>query len=227
MTGNFIIIILFISSMVFSQHLPTKELLDLGVSREEIEISNSLHGDNGIGRYYLISRLKNLSKKTNINNYQIKYELYSPEGKLIPLAGDDDLISRGELIYFEFIRDEIVLIEKLPSLRNQITIVRFDLKNGKINERINADIPCEYGKECDWINYKEKTLAFFTNNVINKGLQNNSIYEYNWHLNKFTLIFGKLPFTIDAATGRNLKLKNVKYNHHTKRFEYKNEIHSK
>ena len=211
-------IILILTFFISCRRMPLQEMKKLGISQEEIDITTSLKGKNGVNGYYLIVRQQSKIINPNIKNFINNIELFTPENKLVPLTNYD--FNQSEIIYFEFIKNELVIIEKVFSLRNRIRISRYNLVNRELKKIINAEVACEYARECEWIKFNDKKLAFFTNNQPNNELKLSSIYEYDWQTNNTKLIFEGLPFIIDAVTGRNLELKDVKYNRQRNEFEY-------
>lgn len=211
-------ILLLLPLFVSCQNLPISDLKSKGITQEEIEKTTSLNGENGVNNYFLIFRQTNKSQNPNFKYFINNYDLYSPNAELITLTQNRN--SQSDIIYFEFQNEEIVLIEKIKGIRKQIRISKYDLKTARLKIDFNAEIPCKSENDCEWIIIKEKKLAFFTNVEANEGLEHNSIYEYNWRTNEIKLVFGKLAPAIDAVSGRNFEVKDVKYNQERKEFEY-------
>lgn len=211
-------LILLLPWLISCQQLPIEELKKKGVTQEEINLTSALIGENGANDYYLIFRQKNTSQNPNMKLLINNYELYTPGGALIPLTKHKH--TQSELFFFEFLGDEIMLIEKVFGLRKQIRISKYHTKVENLKTLITAEIPCKSKNDCEWINYEENKLAFFTNLEANEGLEQSSIYEYDWITDEIKLIFGKLPMSIDAATGRNFALSDVRFNRNNKNFEY-------
>lgn len=211
-------ILLLVLLFVSCQNLPISQLKSKGVTQEEIDKTNSLNGKNGVNNYFLIFRQKNKSQNPNFKYYTNSFDLYTPNAELVTLTQNEN--SQSEIIYFEFINEQIVLIEQIIGLRDQIRISKYDLITTELIVVFNSEIPCKFQSDCEWIMFEEKKLAFFTNIEANEGLEHSSIYEYNWETNETKLVFGKLPPAIDAVTGRNFKLLDVKFNQEKNEFEY-------
>ncbi len=212
------LILLLSPVLITCQNLPIDALKRKGITQEEIDNTISLNGKNGVNNYFLISRQTNKSQNPNIKIYTNYFNLYTPTAEMITLTQNKN--RQTDLIYFEFQNEEIVLIEKIKGLRKQIRISKYDLITNRLKVIINAEIPCRLENNCEWIKIKEKKLAFFTNAETNEELEHSSIYEFNWQTNEIKLVFGKLPPAIDATTGRNLELIDVKYNQERNEFEY-------
>ncbi len=211
-------IFLIIPFFISCQHLPIQELKKKGLTQEEINKTNSLNGKNGVNDNFLIFRQKNISQNPNFKMFTNNFELYRPEGELVSLTEYKN--NQSEIVYFEFLGEEILMIERILGLRKQIRISKYNTNTTESKIVLNAEIPCKFENDCEWIKPLEKELAFFTNLESNEGLEPSSIYEYNWQTDETRLIYGKLPFAIDAVSGRNFELSDVKYNEKINKFEY-------
>lgn len=206
--------------LVSCQDLPDKDLMSNGITNEEILKTKELKGNNGFNGNFLVYRMKKETKHNldYILGTHFALSLYTRSKELIPVIP----WRRGfpEIEFFEFSKNNLLIVLRTTSIRPTIEIVEFNLATKQVVQNIKADIPCEFPKDCDWINFKEKKLAFFTNFNSNLDLKNSSVYEYDWRTKDLRKISRELPLAIDAVSGRNANLKSVEFNVDTKKFEY-------
>ncbi|MBL7825417.1 MAG: hypothetical protein JNJ57_02225 [Saprospiraceae bacterium] len=200
---------------VLCQQLPVDELKQLGMTQAEIDITQSFNGENGVNGNFLLYRRIDAGTNAEQPILNMRYELYTSENKIIPLSQ----LRKGinDLLYFEFLNDEVVLIEtSISSLNQGLEILRFNTKTGESIRSLSAIIPCKFDENCDWIRYQEKKLAFYST----KWQEPGSIYAYDWKKDELKLIVEGIPFAIPDAMGRYLHLSNVMFNKNKNEFFY-------
>lgn len=211
------IILFLLPAFAFSQQLPIKALKKIGISQEEIDATLAMKGKNGADRYFLICRLKNTSTNPDHRILVKHYDLFTPDQQLLSLTNDD--WNRSDVVYFEFINDAVVLLERNDLMRKTLRISKFNVQYGKLIRQYAGDVPCHYGNDCEWFVSKQKKVAFYTN-LSEKDLEMHTIYEYDWKTDALKRIGTEEGLAIDAVTGRNFGLSDVKFNRKSKSFEY-------
>jgi len=202
------------------QKLPIEKLKERGITTYEISKTEKLKGNNGYQGNYLIYRSKRETSNTSkaILATHFGLSLYNKSTGLtfvIPWK-----LGFSTVEQFEFRCNILTVILRRNGLVPEVDIIEYDLNTQKVIREIHGELPCECGQECHWIIFNKNKLALFTNLKSNIGLQHSTVYEYCWASNKTRMITKVEPYGIDAATGRNLNLKGVKFNLDNDKFEY-------
>ena len=213
-------ILLTIPAFISCQTLPIEELKKQGITSLEISETNKLNGNNGYQDNYLIYRSKRETKNTSkeIIATHFGLSIYNKSKKLKFVIPWEFGFSDVQL--FEFKNKVLTIVLKRNRMVQEIEIIEYDIEVCKLIRKLSGEIACEYLKECNWINYENKKLAFFTNLKLNLELKSNSVYEYCWNTNESRLITKVKDHSMDSGTGINHYLKSVVFNTDINEFEY-------
>lgn len=194
-------------------------------------LTANISGNNGYKDFYLVelqdSQIFENSPTWKFSNFIAHYAILTPDKELVHLNVNlDTLNSRIE--FYEIKDSSIFIMINYFSVTDWVRILDIDIRTGQTRFSLSGEVPCTNhnpnriswtlgNEDCEWINHKTKQVALF---VRSRGTSTNKVYSYNWKTGVYKILSSDIPPAIDAGTGRNLMLKNTRYNQNSKQFEY-------